>query len=51
MRFKEDVFVVWQGDIASLLSFHISLNGAVQFNRTYDQNFIPFLDTSLYCSG
>ncbi|CAJ0940725.1 unnamed protein product [Ranitomeya imitator] len=47
-RYIDDIFLIWCGDIDSLLSFHQSINQSVNkltFTIQYDSRSIPFLDT------
>ncbi|CAJ0933294.1 unnamed protein product [Ranitomeya imitator] len=47
-RYIDDVFLIWTGDVDSLLQFHTDLNSSVPgltFSLLYDHNSMNFLDT------
>ena len=50
-RYIDDIFVIWDGDIASLNNFLVSLNSThphISFTSTSDQHSIDFLDITVY---
>ncbi|XP_029473189.1 extracellular calcium-sensing receptor-like [Rhinatrema bivittatum] len=46
-RYIDDVFIIWQGSVASLLEFHLwlnNLNSCLKFTINYDQHQVAYLD-------
>ncbi|CAJ0932367.1 unnamed protein product [Ranitomeya imitator] len=49
-RYIDDVFLIWTGDVSTLLSFHTHLNSSLPgltFSLSYDYTSMNFLDTKV----